>query len=243
MILIPAGELLMGSDPQEDKDALDDEQPQHRLYLPHYYLSRTPVTNGQYRAFVLATGRTAPQGWTNRTPPHGEEDHPVVAVSWYDARDYCQWLANETGRGYGLPSEAEWEKGAQGTDGRIYPWGNQWDARRCNSLESLLNKTTAVHAYPRGASPYGVLDMAGNVWEWTQSLWGTSRKRPADYRYPYRPTDGREDLGTGREVSRVLRGGEFSLDYQYVRCTFRGWDLPSCSHRGIGFRVVMHPSS
>ena len=126
----------------------------------------------QYRAFVAATGREAPDGWTNRAPARGEEDHPVVHVSWYDARDYCQWLSEVTGRSYALPSEAEWEKGARGTDGRIYPWGNQWDATRCNSWESRLGKTTSVHAYPQGASPYGVLDMAGNVWEWTRSLWG-----------------------------------------------------------------------
>jgi toxoflavin biosynthesis protein ToxD len=138
--------------------------------LPDYYLAKTPVTNAQYRAFVLATGREAPQGWTNRAPPRGEVDHPVVQVSWDDAKDYCQWLSEETGRGYGLPSEAAWGKGARGTDGRIYPWGNQLDARRCNSLESGMEKTTSVHAYPRGASPYGILYMAGNVWEWTRSL-------------------------------------------------------------------------
>jgi formylglycine-generating enzyme required for sulfatase activity len=86
LILLPAGEFIMGSDPQQDKDAYDDEQPQHLLYLPDYYLAKTPVTNAQYSAFVLATGHEAPDGWTSRAPPHGEEDHPVVHVSWYDAR-------------------------------------------------------------------------------------------------------------------------------------------------------------
>jgi formylglycine-generating enzyme required for sulfatase activity len=125
MILIPAGEFLMGSDPQQDRDAQDNEQPQHRLHLPDYYLAKTPVTHAQYRVFVRATGHKAPQGWTNSTPPPNKEDHPVVEVSWYDARDYCQWLSQVTGRDYRLPSEAEWEKGARGIDGRIYPWGNQ----------------------------------------------------------------------------------------------------------------------
>ena len=172
MILIPAGEFLMGSDPQHDELAFDREQPQHRLSLPDYFLAKTPLTHAQYSAFVLGTDHKAPDGWSNRTPPRGSEDHPVVQVSWNDAKNYCQWLSKATGRCYGLPSEAEWEKGARGTDGRIYPWGNQWDPTRCNSAESVLEKTTSVHAYPQGASPYGVLDIAGNVWEWTRSLWG-----------------------------------------------------------------------
>ena len=232
----------MGSDPQQDEGAYDEEQPQHRLYLPDYYLAKTPVTNGQYRAFVAATGREAPEGWTNRAPPRGEEDHPVVNVSWYDARDYCQWLSEVTGRGYALPSEAEWEKGARGTDGRIYPWGNQWDATRCNSKESGLGKTTSVHAYPQGASPHGVLDMAGNVWEWTRSLWGKSGERP-DYRYPYRPTDGRENLDAGREVPRVLRGGAFLDSRRRVRCAYRYRYFPHDSSWDLGFRVVVRPAS
>ena len=218
------------------------EQPQHRLHLPEYYLAKTPVTNRQYRAFVAATGREAPDGWTNRAPPRGAEDHPVVHVSWDDARDYCQWLSEVTGRGYALPSEAEWEKGARGIDGRIYPWGNQWDAIRCNSSESSLDKTTSVHAYPQGASPYGVLDMAGNVWEWTRSLWGKSQERP-DYRYPYRPTDGRENLDAGREVARVLRGGAFRGRHRGVRCAYRGGYGPRYRASYVGFRVVVRPAS
>ena len=132
MILIPAGEFLMGSDPRRDEHARNQEQPQHLLYLPACYVTKTPVTNTQYRAFVLDTGHEAPKGWRNSTPPRGQEDHPVAGVSWYDAKDYCEWLSEVTGRGYGLPSEAEWEKGARGMDGRIYPWGNEWDAGRCN---------------------------------------------------------------------------------------------------------------
>ena len=242
MILIPAGEFLMGSDPQQDKDAFDDEQPQQRLSLPDYFLARTPVTRAQYSAFVQVTGHEALQGWTNGTPPPDMEDHPVVNVSWYDARDYCQWLSQETGKDYGLPSEAEWEKGARGADGRIYPWGNQWDATRCNSGESGLGKTTSVHAYPQGASPYGVLDMAGNVWEWTRSLWGKRGERP-DYRYPYRSTDGREDLAAGQEELRVLRGGAFYLGHGDVRCAYRVRDPPNGSNGVIGFRVVVRPAS
>jgi formylglycine-generating enzyme required for sulfatase activity len=242
MILIPAGEFLMGSDPQQDKDARNEELPQHRLYLPSYYLAKTPVTNTQYRAFVAATGHKAPQGWTNSAPPRGEEDHPVVNVTWYDARDYSQWLSEVTGRGYGLPSEAEREKAARGTYGRIYPWGDQWDGTRCNSHESGLDKTTSVHSHAQGASPYGALDMAGNVWEWTRSLWGWNLEGP-NYRYPYRPTDGRERLDAGKEVFRVLRGGAFDDDHRLVRCACRLGDGPDLWGWGVGFRVVVRPAS
>jgi formylglycine-generating enzyme required for sulfatase activity len=240
MILIPAGEFLMGSDPQHDEDAQDNEQPQHCLYLPDYYLAKTPVTMAQYRAFVLASGHEAPYGWTDRAPPGGEGDHPIANVTWYDARAYCQWLSEVTGRGYGLPSEAEWEKGARGTDGRIYPWGNCWVTRHGNSAESGLKKTTSVHAYPRGASPYGVLDLAGNVWEWTRSLWGQRAIEPS-YRYPYKPTDGRENLYAGHEVERVLRGGSFDATFPGARCAHRLGGPPLNGARFIGIRVVMHP--
>jgi formylglycine-generating enzyme required for sulfatase activity len=254
MILIPAGEFLMGSDAQQDKAARDDEQPQHLLYLPEYYLAKTPVTNAQYRAFVMATGHEPPPGWasmrfrlfmrsigheeppwwTYRNPPGGEEEHPAAGVTWYDARDYCHWLSEVTGRAYHLPSEAEWEKGARGTDGRIYPWGNRWDATRCHLWDHYhLAKTTPVHAYPQGASPYGVLDMAGNVWEWTRNVWG--------FRYLYRPTDGRESLDAPHDKPRVLRGGSFDGYAWDVRCAHRLPCYPCLRGDHIGFRVVMHP--
>jgi len=238
MILIPAGEFRMGSDPQQDEHAHVSEQPQHRLSLSDYYLAKTPVTNAQYSAFVRATGREAPEGWdwVYHTPPRGQEDHPAVHVSWYDAVDYGPWLSEVTGRVYGLPSEAEWEKGARGIDNRIFPWGNQWDATRCNSGESALEKTTSVHAYPDGVSPYDLLDMAGNVWEWTRSLWGE---------YPY-PTDQpeqawRENLKAARTRHRVQRGGAFHGFRRDVRCDSRRGDYPYNSGMHIGFRVVMHP--
>ena len=226
MVLIPAGEFLMGSDPSVDKNARGNEQPQHTLYLPDYYLAKTPVTNAQYAAFVEATTyHRQPGGWEHGKPPSGKEDHPVVWVSWHYAVAYCNWLAEVTGRPYRLPSEAEWEKGARGTDGRIYPWGNQWDAKRCNTREGGKGDTTPVGAYPQGASPYGLLDMAGNVWEWTRSIHKS---------YPYDPDDGREDLEA--EGDRVLRGGAFRNRRWYVRCAcriryYRGWYF--------GFRVCV----
>jgi formylglycine-generating enzyme required for sulfatase activity len=231
MVLIPVGGFLMGSDPAKDKDAQDDEQPQHFLALPAYYLARTPVTNAQYLAFVQDAGQGAPGGWQGDKPPKGKEDHPVVDVTWRDALAYCRWLAQATGRPYALPSEAEWEKGARGTDGRIYPWGNDWAAARCNCYERREGDTTPVGAYPGGASPYGLLDMAGNVWEWTRSLW--------DREYPYVPNDGRENLEAGG--ARVVRGGAFDFTSGFVRCAFRLSLNPAQWVRGLGFRVVLGP--
>ena len=227
MVLIPAGEFLMGSNPSVDKDARDREQPQHTLYLPGYYLAKTPVTNAQYAAFVQATYHRQPEHWKGGKPPKGKEDHPVVYVTWHDAVAYCNWLSGVTGRPYRLPSEAEWEKGARGTDGRIYPWGNQWDAKRCNTGESGKGDTTPVGAYPEGASPYRLLDMAGNVWEWTRSV---------DKSYPYDPDDGREDLEA--EGGRVLRGGSWGSRRVGARCVGRLGYFPHLSLDYIGFRLV-----
>jgi formylglycine-generating enzyme required for sulfatase activity len=241
MVLIPAGEFTMGSDPGLDQAAVDDEQPQHTLSLPDYYLSKTLVTNAQYAAFVQATGHRVPYHWRGGKPPRGEEEHPAVNVSWHDAMAYCSWLAEATGKLYRLPSEAEWEKGARGSDGRIYPWGSQWDAARCNSREAgkgdtvavlgiYKGSTTAVGAYPDGASPYGLLDMAGNVWEWTSSVYEA---------YPYDPADGREDLEAVDGVRRVLRGGASVNLAWRVRCAIRGRDLPDFLFYDRGFRLAM----
>jgi formylglycine-generating enzyme required for sulfatase activity len=227
MVLIPAGDFLMGSDPTKDKDAEEIEQPQHTLYLPDYHLAKTPLTNAQYAAFVQATGHEQPEHWKGGKPPSGKEDHPVVWVSWHDAVAYYRWLSEVTGRPYRLPSEAEWEKGARGTDGRLWPWGNEWDAKRCNTIESGKGDTTPVGAYPQGASPYGLLDMAGNVWEWTRSVVKS---------YPYDPDDGREDLEA--EGARVLRGGSWSNIQFYARCVERDWYYPDDSLDTFGFRLV-----
>ncbi len=238
MILIPAGEFLMGSDPSIDKLADDNEQPQHIVYLPDYYLAKTPVTNAQYAAFVKATNHEQPEHLKDGKPPQGKEDHPVVYVTWRDAVAYCNWLAEATGKAYRLPSEAEWEKGARGTDGRIYPWGNEWDPKRCNSREGGKGGITPVGAYPKGASPYGLLDMAGNVYEWTRSLWGEGWANP-DFKYPYNPKDGREDP----EASglRVVRGGAFPIDLRYVRCACRSWFDPFDWDLIGGFRICVAP--
>jgi formylglycine-generating enzyme required for sulfatase activity len=229
LILIPAGDFLMGSDPSIDGEAKDEELPQHALYLPDYYLAKTPVTNAQYFAFVQATGHRWPKHWMAGTPPSGKDDYPVVCVTWEDAFLYCRWLAETTGKAYCLPSEPEWEKGARGADGRIYPWGNGWDSVRCNAEEGISRKATSVGTYLNGASPYGLLDMAGNVWEWTRSLGGK--------RYPYDPSDGREELDAG--WARVLRGGAYDRGPGEVRCAFRRWVAHDTPGVNVGFRVCI----
>jgi formylglycine-generating enzyme required for sulfatase activity len=160
----------------------------------------------------------------------------VVRVSWYDAVAYCNWLAEVAGRPYRLSREAEWEKGARGNDGRTYPWGNQWEAQRCNASEGRKKDTTPVGAYPQGANPYGLLDMAGNVFEWTRSLWGEHQKEPS-FKYPYDPADGREDLDAPGSVDRVLRGGAFNSNRRRVRCAFRLRCPPNYRPGSLGFRV------
>ena len=193
---IPAGSFLMGSLP-EDQDASEEEKPQHPVTLPTYYMARYPVTVAQFRAFVEASGHQ-PQ---DEDSLRGLANHPVVNVTWYEARKYCDWLTErlqgwegtpeplatllrQEGWRVSLPSEAEWEKAARGTDGRIYPWGNEPDPDRANYDDTGINSTSAVGCFPDGASPYGVEELSGNVWEWTRSLWGTSLSRP-DFRYPY----------------------------------------------------------
>jgi formylglycine-generating enzyme required for sulfatase activity len=150
---------------------------------------------------------------------------------------FARWLSICTGKAYRLPSEAEWEKAARGTDGRLYPWGDAWDPSRCNAKESGIGDTTSVVAYANGASPYGVLDMSGNVFEWTLSLWGTDMKEP-EFRYPYDPQDGREDQLAQTAVLRVLRGGGFYYSATYARASCRLRSYPDYRVRTRGFRLA-----
>jgi len=236
---VPAGPFLMGTSEKEvpalldqfegDQSAYQTETPQQALDVPTFRISRYPVVNADYQAFVRDTGREPPPHWDGERYPEGRGDHPVVNVSWQDASFYCRWLSDKTGRAYRLPTEAEWEKAARGTDGRVFPWGNEWDETRLNSFSGGPGDTTPVGQYsPHGDSPYGVADMAGNVMEWTHSQFRD---------YPYDPEDGRED--PEGEDSRVLRGGSFGSVSRLVRCAFRDWDSPTYRLTGIGFRLVV----
>jgi formylglycine-generating enzyme required for sulfatase activity len=169
----------------------DDERPTQILTLPAYYITRAPISNSQYHHFVAATGYPAPDvteqdwqsyglvhpfartrrfAWRGHRHPGERANHPVVLVSHHDAQAYAQWLSNQTGARWRLPSEPEWEKAARGTDGRRFPWGNNWDPSKLNSHDRGPFDTMPVGAFPQGASPYGVNDMAGQVFEWTATL-------------------------------------------------------------------------
>ena len=221
-IAVPAGEFWLGGAGQYDG------KPQQRLHLPAFRIARTPITNAQYYLFTQATGHPAPAHWEENRPPKGLESHPVVHVAWRDALAYCTWLSQTTHQSITLPSEAEWEKAARGDqDQRAYPWGETFDATQCNCNDLGLHLTTPVGIFPAGASPYGCLDMAGNVWEWTLSQYSD---------YPYDPTDGREDLAGN--ANRVLRGGSFYHNRFFVRCAYRDRSFPNDRDYNVGFRVV-----
>jgi formylglycine-generating enzyme required for sulfatase activity len=206
------------------------------------------VTNEQFAKFAEATQRihTWVSDWKSKL------DHPVVNVLWDDAMAYCKWL-NETLRGeigdgaIRLPTEAEWEKAARGERGNEWPWGNEFDRTKCNSTEGRKDGTTPCGEYsPQGDSPCGAADMAGNVWDWTQSLWGKDRYRP-DFKYPYNPRDGREKLEAGSDVYRVVRGGSWTFDQWGARSARRvvGPVISRSTGRSesVGFRVVVSPGS
>ncbi len=215
MIRVPAGEFPMG----EGED-------QHSVFVPTFFIANYPVTNRDYQIFVQSTDRPAPRHWLDGYPK-ALGDHPVVNISWWDALAYCAWLRSSEGQPYRLPTEAEWEKAARGVDGRAYPWGEVFDPHRCNSWEAGIGWTSPVDRFPGGASPYGVLDLIGNVWEWCSSLY-------ADY--PYCAEDGREDLEG--EGWRVLRGGSW-FDHEWgVRAPRRLSGHPDHVSHNTGFRVV-----
>jgi len=251
-IHIPAGKFIMGSD-EKDRMAQDREKPQHELDLSEYWIARYPVTVAQYRAFVETSGHRT----TDAESLRGTSNHPVVNVTWYDALAYCEWLTKQLsvlnqyqqadpfwqGLASGklrvsLPSEAEWEKAARGTDGRQYPWGKDADSNLANYDETGIGGTSPVGTFPGGASPYGVLDMSGNVWEWTRSLWGTDWNK-SDFKYPYQPGMEYEDLNAPREILRVLRGGAFYSQSDDARCAFRYWFDPLNWLSNLGFRVMV----
>ncbi len=237
MVAVSAGEFVMGSDPSKDSDAYMDEQPQHRLALPDFRIGKYPVTNAQYQRFVAAKEYRPPGHWTDGKLALWQGSHPVVNVSWHDAIAYCAWLTETTGQTYRLPTEAEWERAARGDDARKFPWGGKTaDERLCN-FGMKVGETTAVGSYPAGASPCGALDMAGNVWEWTSSLWGKDWLKP-EFGYPYDSTDGRENQNAPDTMKRTLRGGSFGNGAQLVRCAYRARNSPNFRLDDIGFRVV-----
>ncbi|HXV99303.1 MAG TPA: formylglycine-generating enzyme family protein, partial [Anaerolineae bacterium] len=236
LVRVPAGEFLMGSDPKKDKNASKDEQPQHRVHISEFYIGKYPLTNEQYATFIKATKHRGPNHWKGGKIPSGKENHPVVNVSWDDIVAFCEWLSRESGRTCRLPTEAEWEKAARGTNGRIYPWGNEWDPTQLNSREKGPGDTSPVGKYsPGGDSPYGAADMAGNVWEWCAD-WNDEKE------YQRRTKTVIQDpQGPAQGNFRVLWGGSWVSNQNRARCACRSWVRPYDWGNNRGVRVGSPP--
>ena len=236
-IHIEAGPFWMGSLPGEGIP--DFETPQHQVELPAYRIGKFPVTNRQYAVFMRKTGRSALDiGWKSQKIPEGRENYPVTQVSWYEALAYCRWLSEQTGRGYSLPNEAQWEKACRGGNNSFYPWGEEFDPARCNHAKAGL---APVDAYLE-QNDYGCFDFVGNVRQWTGSLWGTDHAASdPEYAYPW-SDDGRNNLEESRLVWRVVRGSSFGDERSLLRCSYRcGASPESRGYPGslYSFRVVM----
>lgn len=219
MVLVRAGEFIMGSEEGES-----DEKPVHRVYLDAFSIDAYEVTNARYGAFIQATGRRAPMYWNDAQ--YNVPAQPVRDVTWSDAEAYCHWAGKR------LPTEAEWEKAARGTDGRTYPWGNQWDRTKANTSDGGPGKPMPVGSYEGGKSPYGAYDMAGNVEEWV-----------ADWYYPiyYKRSPSRNPKGPASGRARVLRGGSWTDPPQDVRAANRALPPPDLWSDTIGFRCAKTP--
>ncbi|HKV84870.1 MAG TPA: SUMF1/EgtB/PvdO family nonheme iron enzyme [Ktedonobacterales bacterium] len=234
---VPGGVFTMGSDKTYDKQAYDDETPQYPVPVGDFSIGQHPVTVAEYACAVRAKAVREPPKWreTDWSAQLKRMEHPVVCVSWQDARAYTRWLAGVTRQVWRLPTEAEWEKMARWDaatrTARVYPWGDAFDKARCNTSESGVGATTPVGRYPNGASPYGAQDVAGNVWEWTSSL---------IMPYAYNQSDGREDQdATG---NRALRGGSWGGGVRDARAALRGVDWLDNFLDGNGFRLLLAPA-
>lgn len=217
-VRVPAGEFTMGSTETEQYSNAD-EKPQHQVTLNEFWILRTEVTNWQYSECVKAGACAAPNN--TRWDKPQLRYWPVTDVSWHQANAYAQW------RGGRLPTEAEWEKACRGTDAHIYPWGDKRPTRELANFNFNEGTMTDVGSYEKGQSPFGLLDMAGNVWEWTSSQYQN---------YPYQPDDGREEqMG---DATRTLRGGAFSNLENNVRCANRYDSNPTFADDVVGFRVL-----
>jgi formylglycine-generating enzyme required for sulfatase activity len=235
MVYVPAGEFTMGSDEYDDAQV-------HTVYLDAFYIDRTEVTNAQYRKCVEVGGcPREPTSCDSGEPTYedgSKADYPVVCVSWEDANAYCRWAGKR------LPTEAKWEKAARGTDGRTYPWGNDFDCHKGNfDDEEEINdyvvpggpncdgyvRTAPVGSYPAGASLYGALDMAGNVWEWVADWYGEYYYIQSPYRNP---------PGPSLETARVLRGGSWYDGSDSVRSAIRHAAGPGDRLNSVGFRCA-----
>lgn len=248
LVPIASGTFLMGQDDL------------YEFTLPAFKIARYPITNAQFRFFVTAGGYTekwrtcwTDEGWQYKeggdwqaphywdTPQLAHDNQPVVGVSWYEAIAYANWLRETTGENYRLPTEAEWERAARHTDGRVYTWGNEWQADIVNSAEIGIKRPSAVGAFPASSAESGAHDMLGNVWEWCQTRW--RNEKGEEYQMPYQFDDDREQLEGDWNVYRVFRGGSSWDDKAASRCGVRLRNSPLYRGYRVGFRVVVSPFS
>jgi len=240
LVYIPPGDFEMGSN--ENKD----EQPPHTVYLDGYWMGKTPVTVAQYKKFTSDTEDHFIPEWVSKYIPG--DNHPAVWVSWEDAAAYCAWLSEKTGLHFKLPTEAQWEKASRGTDSRKYPWGNfQPSGKTVNAADKQLSLkekagwadkdtddgyayTAPVGSYPDGASPYGVLDMSGNVWDWCRDWFENEYYINSPKKNPTGPKRGRY---------HVVRGGSWNFDTKHLRCSSRFGIRPSTCNYDLGFRLCL----
>lgn len=235
MLYIPPGEFMMGQTEEEKKWLIDkigeedynpyyaNETPLHKVYLDGYWIGKYEVTYVQFDRYCKETKREKPddEGW-------GRVNRPVIYVSWYEAAAYCQWLSNKTGLQFNLPTEAQWEKVARGNDLRKYPWGRREPDKSLANFSGNIGKTAPVGSYPSGASPYGLLDMAGNVWEWCSDWYEAVYYKNSPLKNPDGPNS---------SSYRVLRGGGWYDYARNLRCAYRGCYWPSFRCVFLGFRL------
>ena len=210
MVFIPEGNFLMGSD-----KGLSNEAPLHKVFVKSFFIDKYPVTVGEYKEFVKATGYKSEAD--NYRPQDFFDNLPITYVSWDDASAFAEWLGKR------LPTEAEWEYAARGTDGRTWPWGNEWSFKKLASREGGYTEPVPAGKFPQGQSPFGVMDMAGNVWEWT-----SDKEQP----YPYKGPSSEGNL-------KIFKGGSWSHDKKYARCSMRYLAARDGWANDLGFRCVM----
>jgi formylglycine-generating enzyme len=230
MVTIPAGKFLRGSDSSTEAD----EKPQKEVMVSEYQIGIVPVTVGMYEEYVAATkGAKMPDAPKDFNQDWSKKDHPMVNVSWHDAQKFAEWATKVAKITLLLPSEAQWEKAARGVDGREYPWGNDWDSSKCCCGENSNGGTASVGSYPSGANEqYGLLDMAGNVWEWCLDWYGADwYKNPESFK--------NDPSGPMKGSTRVLRGGSWWSHAPIVfRCACRYEIAPADWHDLWGFRLA-----
>lgn len=228
MVFVPAGEFLMGSRAEDLSLQADvDEFPQRRVWVDDFYIDEHEVTNAQYKVFLDSMKVEAPPKWVDGNYGIGEDGLPVISVTWDEAVAYTKWVGKR------LPTEAEWEKAARGTDARSFPWGGSFDRTRANNSDRLM----PIMCFPTGTSPYGCFDMAGNAAEWVDGAYEPYPRSPGDL-IPQGIPDREDVYKKGR---RVYRGGSWNTFPKYLRCANRENTTPSTRWVYVGFRCAMDP--